>query len=98
MTGDQLDLVEWLNAPKTATGLPVLLHRVDPEKRMARFYRLDVERDLFGSWCLVREWGRIGRAGQLKIECFEAAELAQAALQKLEAAKARRGYSPVRAV
>jgi hypothetical protein len=24
---------------------------------MRRFYRLDVQSDLFGQWCLIREWG-----------------------------------------
>jgi predicted DNA-binding WGR domain protein len=38
----------------------IILHRIDPAKNMRRFYRLDVQRDLFGQWCLIREWGRIG--------------------------------------
>ena len=29
-------------------------------------YRLDVQPDLFGEWCFVREWGRIGRPGQMR--------------------------------
>jgi hypothetical protein len=33
---------------------------------MARFYLLDVQPDLFGQWCFIREWGRIGRSGQLR--------------------------------
>jgi hypothetical protein len=39
------------------------LHRIDHDRRMARFYRLDTQRDLFGAWCFIREWGRLGRAG-----------------------------------
>jgi predicted DNA-binding WGR domain protein len=38
----------------------IILHRIDPVKNMRRFYGLDVRRDLFGQWCLIREWGRIG--------------------------------------
>lgn len=34
----------------------VTLYRIDPAKNMHRFYRLDVQPDLFGAWCLVREW------------------------------------------
>ena len=38
------------------------LARIDAEKNMERFYKLDVQPTLFGEWSLVREWGRIGRA------------------------------------
>ena len=33
---------------------------------MHRYYRMDVQPDLFGEWCLMREWGRIGSAGQTR--------------------------------
>jgi predicted DNA-binding WGR domain protein len=36
------------------------LRRVDPAKKMRRFYLMTVQRDLFGGAQLVREWGRIG--------------------------------------
>ena len=36
------------------------LRRVDPARNMRRFYRLDVQPDLFGGVLLVKEWGRIG--------------------------------------
>jgi hypothetical protein len=42
------------------------LHRIDPARNMRRFYRLDVQPDLFGLWLLMREWGRIGRPGQTR--------------------------------
>jgi WGR domain len=44
----------------------IVLHRIEPEKNMARFYRLDVQPDLFGWWSFIREWGRIGRPGQVR--------------------------------
>ena len=44
----------------------VTLHRIDAARRMSRFYRLDVQPDLFGQWCFMREWGRIGRGGQIR--------------------------------
>jgi predicted DNA-binding WGR domain protein len=44
----------------------VTLTRIDHERRMAHFYVLDVQPDLFGEWCFVREWGRIGRSGQMR--------------------------------
>ena len=42
----------------------VTLHRIDPTRNMSRFYRLDVQPDLFGGVLLVKEWGRIGARGR----------------------------------
>jgi predicted DNA-binding WGR domain protein len=39
-------------------------HRIDPEQGIARFYSLMIERDLFGTVRLVRNWGRIGTSEQ----------------------------------
>jgi predicted DNA-binding WGR domain protein len=33
----------------------------DPARKMLRFYVLQVAPNLFGEWCLLRVWGRIGR-------------------------------------
>jgi predicted DNA-binding WGR domain protein len=33
----------------------LILHRIDPSRNMRRFYLLDVQPDLFGQWCLIRE-------------------------------------------
>ena len=38
----------------------LVLHRIDPEQGIRRFYSLMIERDLFGTVRLVRNWGRIG--------------------------------------
>jgi hypothetical protein len=37
----------------------VHLRRIDPARNMRRFYRLDIQPDLFGGVLLVK-WGRIG--------------------------------------
>src|SRR4051795_12059649 len=42
----------------------LVLRRVEPERNMARFYALMIERDLFGHVVLVRHWGRIGTRGR----------------------------------
>jgi hypothetical protein len=47
----------------------VILYRIDSNKRMQRFYRLDVQPDLFGHWCFMRDWGRIGSSGQTRAAC-----------------------------
>ena len=36
----------------------LVLHRADPGRRVARFYSLLIECDLFGTIVLVRKWGR----------------------------------------
>ena len=48
----------------------VILHRVDPDRNMSRYYRLDVQPDLFGQWDLIREWGRIGQPGRMMVEPY----------------------------
>ena len=68
------------------------LHRIDPARNMARFYRLSSTPSLFGDICLVREWGRIGRPGRMRIDLYAGKEAATAARTKLERAKRRRGY------
>jgi predicted DNA-binding WGR domain protein len=70
-----------------------MLRRVDPDAGMARYYALMIERDLFGSVRLVRHWGRIGAMqGRELAQDFSTEEEAAAALERLAAAKRRRGY------
>ena len=70
----------------------VVLHRIDPEQGMRRFYALMIERDLFGTMRLVRNWGRIGTNGQEKVEEFASEIEAGKALAVVARAKRRRGY------
>jgi predicted DNA-binding WGR domain protein len=70
----------------------VVLRRIDPDRRMARFYSLMVERDLFGTIRLVRSWGRIGTHGRELAEVFATETEAGAALEAMAWAKRRRGY------
>jgi predicted DNA-binding WGR domain protein len=48
----------------------LVLHRPDPERQVRRFYSLMIERDLFGTVRLARNWGRIGTNSQEKVEVF----------------------------
>jgi hypothetical protein len=41
----------------------LVLHRINPKLGIRRFYSLMIERDLFGTVRLVRNWGRIGMNG-----------------------------------
>ena len=72
----------------------IVLYRIDEAKRMHRYYRMDVQRDLFGAWCLMREWGRIGSTGQTRSLPFPTPQEATDALHKQRRAKERRGYAP----
>jgi predicted DNA-binding WGR domain protein len=68
------------------------LHRIDPARNMARFYRMSSTPSLFGDICLVREWGRIGRPGRIRIDLYETGEAAIAAREALSRVKRQRGY------
>jgi predicted DNA-binding WGR domain protein len=70
----------------------LVLHRIDPEQRVRRFYSLMIERDLFGTIRLVRNWGRIGTNGQELVQVFADEIEAGQALETVAQAKRRRGY------
>jgi predicted DNA-binding WGR domain protein len=48
----------------------ITLYRVDPARNMRRYYRLDIQPDMFGFWLFVRQWGRTGYSGQTRIAAF----------------------------
>lgn len=68
------------------------LIRSEPDANLHRFYRIEIARGLFGDWSLVREWGRVGSSGQVRIDWFETEAEAKAARFDLQMQKARRGY------
>ena len=70
----------------------LVLHRIDPEQGIWRFYSLMIERDLFGTIRLVRNWGRIGTNGQELVEIFADEIEAGQALEAVARVKRRRGY------
>lgn len=77
----------------TANGMyAITLTRRDITRNLYRFYRLDVQPDLFGVWCLIREWGRIGQGGQRRSTPYPTATQAQDALERQRRRKERRGY------
>ena len=70
----------------------VRLEKINPAERQRRFYVMNVAQTLFGEWCLIREWGRIGTAGgQKMVDYMNTQEEAEAVLNKLSAQKCRRG-------
>ena len=79
-------------APRDAAVSVTHLERRDPARHMARFYAVQVVPTLFGSWALLREWGRIGRPGTLRTDGFATEEEAETARARLVRKKIRRGY------
>jgi predicted DNA-binding WGR domain protein len=71
----------------------VTLRHIDPAQNKARYYRMDVQPDLFGGWSFIREWGRIGRPGQVLLTPYPSPAEALAALERQRRTKERRGYS-----
>jgi predicted DNA-binding WGR domain protein len=70
----------------------LVLHRIDPEQGIRRFYSLMIERGLFGTVRLVRNWGRIGIRGQELVEIHTDEVEAGLALEAFARVKRRRGY------
>ena len=69
------------------------LERHDGAKNLHRCYGLQLARSLFGHWGMVRQWGRVGRAGSTRTEWFASAAEAEEALRRKLAEKQRRGYA-----
>lgn len=74
----------------------VLLHRINPEKNEARYYRVEVEPCINSLYAVHRIWGRIGhrRSGFLIMPCASAEE-AERLAGRLAQRKVKRGYVPV---
>ena len=70
----------------------VTLYRIDSARNMRRFYRLEIQVDLFGVWLLKKEWGRIGRHGQSRSASFDGLADARHAMFEQQRAKEKRGY------
>ena len=62
---------------------------------MSRFYRLDMQPDLFGGVLLVKQWGRFGARGRAVAEHYDSDALAPDALQRQAECKRRGGYTDI---
>jgi predicted DNA-binding WGR domain protein len=69
------------------------LQKHDPQRNQHRYYLLSIRPNLFGTWSLIREWGRIGRPGQVKIDLCDSLEEATNAFRGKLHQKQRRGYA-----
>lgn len=71
---------------------PLRLEKRTPEQNKHRFYRLLLAPTLFGGWALIREWGRIGQPGTVRIDWYANETEAEAGFIKKAKEKERRGY------
>lgn len=71
----------------------VRLRKVAPDRNQFRFYRMFIQRGLFGGYAVCREWGRIGHPGTTREDWCSTIEEAKASLGQRTAAKVRRGYT-----
>ena len=72
--------------------MKIHLEKHDPDRNVARYYRMSVHPNLFGEWTLQREWGRIGQGGRIRLDLFRSEAEAELALSVLEGVKQRRAY------
>ncbi len=70
----------------------LVLERIDAAANMARYYVLSIEPTLFGCSAMVRQWGRLGSAGQRRINLHARDSDARVDLEAWLARKLRRGY------
>lgn len=70
----------------------VYLEKRHPSKHQFRFYHILILPTLFGSWSVLREWGRIGSPGTVRETWYDSEQAALAAGETLLRRKAQRGY------
>ena len=58
------------------------LTRTDPMRNINRFYVIDVTPTLFGEWAVLREWGRRGSPGTLRLDSYQSRNDAEASEQR----------------
>jgi predicted DNA-binding WGR domain protein len=73
----------------------IYLERREPAHNRQRFYAITVTPTLFGSWAMVREWGRIGQPGTVREMEFATEGEAIEAGMKVRQRKEKRGYRAV---
>ncbi len=60
-----------------------------------RFYTVQIVRTLFGEWSIMREWGRIGSPGTVRLESYGTESEAREEEGRTVRTRARHGYHQV---
>lgn len=68
------------------------LRKIEPQANQYRFRRMEIVPGIFGDGGLGREWGEVGRGGQLRTGWFASEAEAKDVRLELRMAKAKRGY------
>jgi predicted DNA-binding WGR domain protein len=71
----------------------IRLTRLDPDQNMRRYYGCHLQPSMLGTVDLVREWGRLGKAGTIRVDRYASDADARAALAETVRRKTRRGYA-----
>jgi predicted DNA-binding WGR domain protein len=71
----------------------LVLYRRDLEQGRARFFSLMIERDLFGTIRLIRNWGPVGSKGQERSVIFSSEVEAARALEGWADSQRQKGYT-----
>jgi predicted DNA-binding WGR domain protein len=69
------------------------LTRSDPAKNLLRFYIVRLTPTLFGGWTLVREWGRCGSPGTVRVTSYEQYADAEKAAHVIIKRRLQHGYT-----
>ncbi len=68
------------------------MKKIDTSNNITWFYRMEIMPGLFGDYSLVREWGRIGQPGQIRVDWYDTEAAAKDARFDIQMKKAMRGF------
>jgi predicted DNA-binding WGR domain protein len=71
------------------------LTRTDRTRNINRFYLVDVIPTLFGEWALVREWGRRGSPGTVRLSSYQRRNEAETAERHTIKRRLQHGYRAI---
>ena len=71
------------------------LTRTDPSRNIDRFYIVDVTPTLFGEWAVLREWGRRGSPGTMRLSSYQRRNEAEIAEGCTIKRRLRHGYKTI---
>jgi predicted DNA-binding WGR domain protein len=75
------------------------LTRIDPTRNINRFYVVELMPSLFGDWTVMREWGRRGSPGTVRLSSYQRRDEAETAERRTIKRRVQHGYfqsQPVR--
>ena len=71
------------------------LQRLNPSNGRLAYYDIQIQRDLFGHWSVIREWGRAGSPGTVRQVAFETHEGATTSMTSWLNQLTAKGYQVV---